>query len=376
MASGYAYTDARTDTIGYYKDGVAGSNLPLKGLPRNSQNVILHTRYATQGPVSNNDNNHPVLSPDGNIALIHNGVIWNDFQLRKGLLSDYSLAEVDTSVIPALIQHTGGVTGFSQLAGDAAVAWLANGDHDTLHLARIESSPVTYTNLRDGSFVFASTATILIKALEEMNLSYGELFTMSELDYFKISGGVIQQMNTLPEPQGFQMGWAASTRGATSGGHGIGKGTGTASRAAGSSKYDEYDDIADQAAIDEMWGQFAGIGGRAMYQDDYEGGNPNDGSSDAEYFTIDTDGDMKTYANLDEMENDLIWTAGRAVDGLGKGENRWINGFIDIGSFSVDGSMNSWVDSPDEIIRHEDPNGEGLGYISEGVGMLRSMVGR
>jgi len=38
--------------------------------------VLLHTRLATQGPASNNANNHPIMAHDW--AVTHNGVIWND----------------------------------------------------------------------------------------------------------------------------------------------------------------------------------------------------------------------------------------------------------------------------------------------------------
>ena len=39
--------------------------------------MILHTRAATQGDNKNNVNNHPLFNKQG-IAIVHNGIIYND----------------------------------------------------------------------------------------------------------------------------------------------------------------------------------------------------------------------------------------------------------------------------------------------------------
>ena len=72
-------------STGFYKQPRPGSQLSLGELPRDARTVILHTRFATQGSTSDNRNNHPVISPEGNIALVHNGVISNDHLLRGDL---------------------------------------------------------------------------------------------------------------------------------------------------------------------------------------------------------------------------------------------------------------------------------------------------
>jgi hypothetical protein len=229
MASGYAWAKA-DGQHGDYRQAIGGSQLPLKGLPRNARTVILHTRFTTHGPASDNRNNHPVQSPDGTIMLTHNGVIWNEHSLRYAELKDVrtELPVVDTSVIPALLQVRG-IEGLTALQGDAAIAWLDTSTADTLHLARLQSSPVAYTWLLDGSFVYASTAAHLFYALDALDLlwvgSYPDPFqTMDELDYFQIDSGnakfsVLAPIRTYNYASGA---YGSAWRNATSGGHGHG----------------------------------------------------------------------------------------------------------------------------------------------------------
>lgn len=50
----------------------------------NARVIMGHTRAATQGKASHNQNNHPFPGKAGNLpfALAHNGVLFNDFQLQ------------------------------------------------------------------------------------------------------------------------------------------------------------------------------------------------------------------------------------------------------------------------------------------------------
>lgn len=218
-ASGFAYSNA-DGAAGVYKSNKPGSQLPLYELPRRSDTVILHTRYATQGSPSDNRNNHPVISPDLNVALVHNGVINNDGRLRAdfreiGIELD---GEVDSIVIPALVELSG-VDDFDRLSGYAAVSWVDQREPGVLNIARLKTSPVAYTYLRDGSFVFASTPALLLRALDEQNLDYGGIFEMEEAKHIIVANGFVEDHMTTKrmtyDYQSYQRHGAA-----TAGGHG------------------------------------------------------------------------------------------------------------------------------------------------------------
>lgn len=195
QASGFAWQSP--SGAGVFKKDVAGAQLPTKSMPKDAGVVVLHTRYATHGTIKNMANNHPVLSPDKSISLVHNGVIYNHDIVRTHL--DATLPEVDTAVIPAILEQFGrDADKFSMLDGDASVAWLDDADRMTLKVARISHSPLVIAQLADGSFVFASTETILLNALKSIDLPVVYMEVVPERVLMTVRDGRLCDVEALP----------------------------------------------------------------------------------------------------------------------------------------------------------------------------------
>jgi asparagine synthetase B (glutamine-hydrolysing) len=193
QASGVAWQSV--DASGTFKGAVRGSQLSLRGLPKRASSVILHTRYATHGSIDVAENNHPVASPDGRIALVHNGVIYNHELVRKQF--SFKLPEVDTSVIPAILQKFGSDR-FDMLDGDAAVAWLDESDRGVLRVGRVSHSPLVVAQLADGSFVFASTEVLLRDALKRVGLKPVWFEVAPEYRLYTVRLGRVDSVSELP----------------------------------------------------------------------------------------------------------------------------------------------------------------------------------
>lgn len=198
MASGFAYQDA--DQQGVFKDAVTGSQLSLKSMPKNTRNVILHTRLATHGSTKDNRNNHPVLSPDREVALVHNGVIYNHEDVRMELKNDIPF-DVDTAVIPALIEEDRTLRNLTKLDGDAAIAWFDINNRDVLNIARLEHSPLVLAQVEDGSLIFASTEALLWRVLIQLDITPDWMQTAHEYTYYQVRKGVISSWEELSRPE-------------------------------------------------------------------------------------------------------------------------------------------------------------------------------
>lgn len=195
MASGFAWHGP--DSSGHFKDAKPGSGLAVKSMPKNAHTAIVHTRLATHGSTTDNRNNHPVLSPSKELALVHNGVIYNHNYVRS-ILQNRIKFEVDTAVIPALIEESGHDLGsLRELDGDAAIAWLRNDEQGVLNVARLEHSPLTICQVADGSFIFASTESLLWKVLIQLDLMPDFMQNVSEYTYMKVIDGVVVEQASM-----------------------------------------------------------------------------------------------------------------------------------------------------------------------------------
>jgi len=80
--------------------------------PFRGESGLGHTRWATHGGVTR-ANAHPHFSCDGKIAVVHNGIVENYAELRRGLQHHRFSSVTDTEVIPHLIEER-----YEKLGGD------------------------------------------------------------------------------------------------------------------------------------------------------------------------------------------------------------------------------------------------------------------
>lgn len=408
-ASGFAFLDGNQNYIAY-KDAKPGSQLPLSELPRRANTVILHTRLATQGTIANNGNNHPVLGPDGQVALVHNGVISNDYEFRTEFGGPFKgLPAVDSVVIPALIEQRGVGKAVQALSGYAAIAYLDNRyDDDILTLARLDYSPVHYTWLMDGTFVFASTKAILSAALRASNLDYGHIWEMDEETLFQVQRGVITFAS-----DGYQMqedDWAryrfgSATSGVrSSGGSESGSNYGNRHIGGSSGRYgvpssfgnvefddDRFDDTDDNGVeyayeYDPSTGMYKVIEGTSLgnrqveFDPDEvamayapESNSPVEPENILLGYYLELEGHaMEYYEEIEEVEDRLSALAqmdlpdNAILPHIDK-RNRWVNYVVDMGHISSQNSMESWFADLALIDAHENPSTYSLQYVREGI---------
>ena len=132
---------------------------------------IAHTRWATHG-VPNQPNAHPHTSSDGEIALVHNGIIENAESIRIQLLeAGYSFAsETDTEVVVHLIDHlwTDGMpmedavsAALRSIDGAYGIAVVSSRDPNKIVVAR-NGSPLLIGGGKNGEMLAGSDAAAVI----------------------------------------------------------------------------------------------------------------------------------------------------------------------------------------------------------------------
>ncbi|HLV42032.1 MAG TPA: glutamine--fructose-6-phosphate transaminase (isomerizing) [Brumimicrobium sp.] len=140
--------------------------------------AIGHTRWATHG-LPNDVNAHPHMSNDGDMALIHNGIIENYDALKSELIARGHTfeSETDTEVLVHLIDDikkrekvkTAEAVriALNSVVGAYAIVVLSKDNPDELIAAR-KSSPLVVGIGKDGAFYLASDATPIIEYTNEV----------------------------------------------------------------------------------------------------------------------------------------------------------------------------------------------------------------
>jgi len=141
--------------------------------PTGTKCVIGHTRFTTQGSEKCNYNNHP-FEPENGFALAHNGVLYNDKELRKKYMLPDTKIETDSYIAVQLLEHFGGadtenIKRISKVVEESFVFTILRNDN-TLFLIKGDN-PITLLHFSElGLYVYASTTAILTATMKDVKL--------------------------------------------------------------------------------------------------------------------------------------------------------------------------------------------------------------
>ena len=168
-ASGIAYVKSGKVTI--YKRPKPAHKIRFN-TPNGTRAVMGHTRMTTQGNEKFNYNNHPFYGhADVNFAFAHNGVLYNDKNLRVEKHLPQTQIETDSYVAIQLLEQQGKLD-FESLKSMAesvqgSFCFTALDENNTLYIVK-GSNPMCLLHFAKlGLYVYASTESILKKALQK-----------------------------------------------------------------------------------------------------------------------------------------------------------------------------------------------------------------
>ena len=144
---------------------------------KDTRAVIGHTRFTTQGSEKRNCNNHPFEGCCGteSFALAHNGVLYNDRELRREQHLPATPIETDTYVAVQLLEQeqqldTENIRRTAELVEGSFVFTILRNDN-TLFLVKGNNPLTIYHFPKIGLYIYASTKSILDNALKKVNLN-------------------------------------------------------------------------------------------------------------------------------------------------------------------------------------------------------------
>jgi len=167
-AAGIAY--CHSSNLRIVKEGKSASLIDFKH-PDTVRAVMGHTRHSTQGSEKVARNNHPF---PGHVkstcfALAHNGVLWNDEDLRKKYRLPKTKIQTDSFIAVQLIEqkHQLNFDSLSYMAEqvEGSFTFSILDQRDNLYLVKGDS-PLSILHFpKEKIYVYASTDSILYRAL-------------------------------------------------------------------------------------------------------------------------------------------------------------------------------------------------------------------
>ena len=175
-ATGVAYVEK--DDIRIHKKPLPAHKIKFK-FKSNPKIIMGHTRMTTQGDEKFNYNNHPFYSNNLKFALAHNGMIYNDIDLRKTEKLPKTKIETDSFIAVQLIEKERTLNFESlkimaeKVRGSFCFTVLNN--QNELFIVKGNNPMAVYDF--GGFYVYASTEDILNKALRKLKIKmpYAEI---------------------------------------------------------------------------------------------------------------------------------------------------------------------------------------------------------
>ncbi|GEA16722.1 hypothetical protein E308F_29680 [Moorella sp. E308F] len=169
-ATGIAYVQDKNVVIS--KNGVSAYRFKFK-VPKDAKVVMGHVRHTTQGSAKKNYNNHPFLGRAGGIkfALAHNGVLYNDRELKIEYGLPKTQIETDSYVAVQLLElynkfDMNSIREMAETVEGMFTFTLLDQDNN-LYIVK-NDSPFSIMHIPDLKlYVYASTKKILVNSLLE-----------------------------------------------------------------------------------------------------------------------------------------------------------------------------------------------------------------
>ncbi|MEG0754724.1 MAG: hypothetical protein RR461_12880, partial [Angelakisella sp.] len=145
-------------------------------LPHDANIVMGHTRMTTQGNARHSYNNHPFAgsTASGAFSLAHNGVLWNDSQLRKQLSLPSTKIETDSYIAVQLLEQEDSIS-FRSLknmaeAVEGQFTFTVLDHANNLYIVKGQN-PMAIYHFAIGFYLYASTEEILQKILNQLGIA-------------------------------------------------------------------------------------------------------------------------------------------------------------------------------------------------------------
>lgn len=163
--------------------------------PKDTVAVIGHNRLTTQGSEKKNFNNHPFvgMTAQHSFALAHNGVLYNDKEIRLEKQLPKTQIETDSYIAAQLLEQSESVSmdsvkNMAETVDGSFVFTILRNDN-MLFLVKGSNPIVLYYFLDLGLYIYASTKEIMKTALKNAGLK-------ESYDDIKVNTGDIIQINS------------------------------------------------------------------------------------------------------------------------------------------------------------------------------------